>query len=164
MVEEKALLAALRREGGRLTAQRRAIVAVVARSHGHFSVDRVLRDAAAGQPGVNRSTVYRTLTLLERLGLLSHHHDAAGIVYNHAHEIAHLHLTCLACDHARATDDLDLAEPLVAALRDRHGFEINLAHSTLFGVCAECARAGHRPTEHHRHEAPAFADHHAPAD
>ncbi len=164
MVEEEALLAAMRREGGRLTAQRRAIVAVVARADGHLSVDRVLRDAAARQPGVNRSTVYRTLTLLERLGFLSHHHDAAGITYHHAHETAHLHLTCLACDHARAIDDLALAEPLVAALRDRHGFEINLAHSTLFGVCAACARAGHRPTDHHRHEAPAFPDHHGAED
>jgi Fur family ferric uptake transcriptional regulator len=148
------MLSALRRRGHRLTGQRRAILDGVASSGGHISADAVHRAVSAAHPTVDRSTVYRTLALLERLGFLVHHHDATGIAYHHAEDRGHVHLACLACDHVDALRDLSLADEFVRKLEQQQGFRANLSHSTIFGVCGPCAEAGHSPTIHHRHPTP----------
>ena len=145
------MLAALRRRGYRLTGQRRAILDRVAAAGGHISAETVHRTVSQRHPTVDRSTVYRTLDLLERLGFLVHHHDATGIAYHHAADHGHVHLACLACDHVDALQDLSLADEFARKLEQRQGFRADLAHSTIFGVCKPCADAGHSPSVHHRH-------------
>src|SRR5206468_2385408 len=88
----KEMLAALRSQGYRITAQRSLVLEQIATTTGHIAAEALHRAVAASDPTVNRSTVYRTLDLLERLGYLAHHHDAAGIVYHHIAEHGHLHL------------------------------------------------------------------------
>ena len=48
-------------------------------------------------PGVNPSTVYRTITLLEEVGVLQHSHLESGAEYHKAEEAQHVHLTCQRC-------------------------------------------------------------------
>ena len=144
------VLATLRLRGHRLTAPRRMIVEQVIDARDHIAADAVHRAVAARYPTVNRSTVYRTLDLLERHGFLSHHHDATGIVYHHADEHGHVHLACLACDHVEAVD-AEVGARFVSELDARHGFKANLPHSTIFGVCGGCAAEGQRPEKPHRH-------------
>ena len=55
-----------------MTPQRRAIVGAVMRAQGHISPTVVTRKIQSEMPGVNASTVYRTLTLLEEVGVLQH--------------------------------------------------------------------------------------------
>jgi Fur family ferric uptake transcriptional regulator len=147
------MLSVLRRRGYRLTAQRRAIVERVAAAAGHIAPEALGR----GMTGVDRSTVYRTLELLERLGFLAHHHDATGIAYHHAGDPTHVHLACLACDHVGELADLSIGDDLVRRIEATQGFRVNLGHSTIFGVCRGCAAAGHEPDTPHKHvtEAPA---------
>lgn len=147
------MLSVLRRRGYRLTGQRRAIIDRVATVAGHIAPEALAR----GLSGVDRSTVYRTLELLERLGFLAHHHDATGIAYHHAGDHAHVHLACLACDHIGQLADLSIADDLVSRIELTQGFRANLTHSTIFGVCRGCAAAGHEPDTPHKHvtEAPA---------
>ena len=141
------MLAALRRRGYRITAQRQAIVERVAGARGHIAPEALGR----ALDGVDRSTVYRTLELLERLGFLAHHHDATGISYHHIGDHDHVHLACLACDHVGALTDASLAEEFTRKLEAAQGFRANLAHSTIFGVCGGCAAAGHPPDTPHKH-------------
>jgi len=54
----------LRSRGLRMTPQRRAIVAEVMRTDGHISPTAVARKVQGDMPGVNASTVYRTLRIL----------------------------------------------------------------------------------------------------
>jgi Fur family ferric uptake transcriptional regulator len=147
------MLAALRRRGYRITAQRQAIVERVAGARGHIAPEALGR----ALDRVDRSTVYRTLDLLERLGFLAHHHDATGIAYHHAGDHDHVHLACLACDHVGELEDRSIADELVRKLEQTQGFRANLGHSTIFGVCGGCAAAGHAPDTPHKHatEAPA---------
>ncbi len=72
----------LRSRGLRMTPQRRAIVTEVMRTHGHISPAAVARKVQGEMPGVNASTVYRTLTLLEEVGVLPHSHVETGAEYH----------------------------------------------------------------------------------
>lgn len=129
----------LRDRGLRMTPQRRAIVAEVMRSRGHISPTALARKVQGEMPGVNASTIYRTLTLLEEVGVLSHAHLESGAEYHRAEEAGHVHLTCSNCG---AEDDLSLGEArALTQLIERHrGFTPDLTHFAIGGLCAECAK------------------------
>src|SRR5262249_5881642 len=125
-VDAEEMLAALRRRGHRVTGPRRLVIQEVAGLTGHISADAIHRAIAAKDPSVNRSTVYRTPDVLERLGYLAHHHEAPGIAYHHVAEHGHLHLACLACGYVAAVDDLPAAEEFVRRLADDAAFHADL--------------------------------------
>ena len=67
------------------------------RAKGHISPTAIARKIQGDMPGVNASTVYRTLTLLESVGVLQHSHVETGAEYHRADEAHHVHLTCRNC-------------------------------------------------------------------
>ncbi len=128
----------LRSKGLRMTPQRRAIVTEVLRTNGHISPAAIARTVQGDMPGVNASTVYRTLTLLEEVGVLSHSHLETGAEYHRSDEAEHVHLTCARCGK---DDPLSLgeAESLHDLIRRHHGFEADLTHFAITGLCSSCA-------------------------
>ncbi|AIY18871.1 Fur family transcriptional regulator [Pimelobacter simplex] len=128
--------AALREKGYRLTPQRELILAAVD-ALGHATPDEVLAHVQQTASTVNASTVYRTLEVLEELGLIRHAHlsDRAPTYHStRGHE--HFHLVCRSC---RAVISVDAAEaaPFVEVLRGK-AFTPDLGHLTVFGRCAQC--------------------------
>ena len=125
------VISALRERGLRMTPQRRAIVAEIMRTQGHISPTALARKVQGDMPGVNASTIYRTLALLEEMGVLAHAHLESGAEYHRTEEAGHVHLTCSNCGdeddlsigEADALDPADRAAPRVRArsdaLRDR---------------------------------------------
>src|SRR5687767_5976355 len=91
------VLELLRARGHRMTAQRRAIVETVMRTTGHISPSEVVRRVQKSSPSVNESTVYRTLSLLEEVGVLTHAHLHGGPEYHHVDAHDHVHLACSRC-------------------------------------------------------------------
>lgn len=89
-------------------------------------------------PGVNASTIYRTLALLEEVGVLAHAHLEGGAEYHRAEEAGHVHLTCSNCG---AEDDLSMkeAKALVRVIKQHRGFEPDLTHFAIGGLCADCS-------------------------
>ena len=130
----------LRTRGLRMTPQRRAIVSEVMRTSGHISPTAVARKVQGEMPGVNASTVYRTLTLLEEVGVLSHSHLETGAEYHRAEEAEHVHLTCSRCGRDDALS-LREAKRLQQLIRAHRGFEADLTHFAITGLCAQCAEA-----------------------
>jgi Fur family transcriptional regulator, ferric uptake regulator len=128
----------LRERGLRMTPQRRAIVAEIMRTHGHISPTALVRKVQGEMPGVNASTIYRTLSLLEEIGVLAHAHLEGGAEYHRAEEAGHVHLTCSRCG---VEDDLSLAEAaaLSGLIERHHGFQPDLTHFAISGLCADCA-------------------------
>lgn len=129
----------LRARGLRMTPQRQAIVAEVMRTQGHISPQAISRRVQERMPGVNASTVYRTLALLEDVGLLSHAHLETGAEYHRAGESQHVHLTCSRCG---AEDDLSMEEArsLHRLIAEHKGFSADLTHFAISGLCARCER------------------------
>jgi Fur family ferric uptake transcriptional regulator len=138
-----AALDELRARGYRMTPQRRAIVAEIMRAEGHISPQAVARRVRQRLPEVNASTVYRTLELLEDLGIVSHAHLERGAEYHRVGEEAHVHLVCSNCGR---DDELSLSETerLRRLVRKHNGFDPDLAHFAISGLCAECRAAAAR--------------------
>ena len=134
------LAARLREQGLRLTPQRELILAAVEQL-GHATPDEVLTHVRSRVSSVNASTVYRTLEVLEELGLVRHTHlsDRAP-TYHSTLEHEHVHVVCRRC-HAVRSYDPEVVRPLVEALAG-DGFVVDVGHLAVFGVCAECLAAG----------------------
>jgi Fur family transcriptional regulator, ferric uptake regulator len=134
------VLELLRSRGLRMTPQRRAIVTEVMAANGHISPTAIAQQVRARVPGVDPSTVYRTLDLLEEVGVLSHTHLESGAEYHRRSESQHVHLTCSNCG---SEDSLSLAE--AKRLRDlvarHHGFAPDLTHFAISGLCRRCQDA-----------------------
>ncbi len=127
----------LRSRGLRMTPQRLAIVSEVMRTQGHISPTTLARRVQGEMPGVNPSTVYRTLALIEQIGVLSHAHLEGGAEYHRAEEAGHVHLTCSRCG---GEDALSLAEAarLQELIEQSHGFHPDFTHFAISGLCADC--------------------------
>ena len=134
----------LRARGLRWTPQRRAILEVLASSAGHVTAADVLDRCRAVDPEVTGSTVYRTLAMLEALGLLVHSHGTNGREeYHVVPEAEHAHLVCETCGRNwdLATSELT---PLTNSLRRTRAFNPAVSHLTISGTCESCTVTGNR--------------------
>lgn len=134
------IVATLHRRGYRVTPQREAILHEVMRAEGHMAPQDVARRVQRKLPAVNPSTVYRTLALLEELGVVRHSHLERGAEYHRAGEGDHVHLTCSRCG---AEEDLSLeeADSLKRLVQRHRGFLPDLTHFAISGLCRDCQRA-----------------------
>ena len=134
----------LRARGLRWTPQRRVLVDVLSRTDGHVTGSELVERCREVDPGTIPSTVYRTLDVLEELGVLSHSHAADGREEFHVlPEAEHGHLICLGCGAQveLTVRDRDVASSLAAFERER-GFAVDVSHLTVTGRCASCRTDG----------------------
>jgi Fur family transcriptional regulator, ferric uptake regulator len=135
----------LRARGYRVTPQRQLILEAVTALE-HATPEDICTRVQQTAPGVNISTVYRSLELLEQLGLVTHTHLKHGAPsYHLAAEEEHVHLVCRECGQITQIGP-DAVAPLVTALETGPGFETDVRHLTVFGRCADCRAAG-RPSQ-----------------
>ena len=129
----------LRARGYRVTPQRQLVLEAVAHL-GHATPEEIAACVQQTASGVNISTIYRTLELLDNLGLVTHTHLHHGApTYHLASDANHVHLVCQDCGKVDEASP-DAVRPLVSALEAGHGFETNVAHLTVFGRCLDCRR------------------------
>jgi len=127
----------LRAGGYRVTPQRQLVLEAVARLE-HATPEEIYAQVRQTARGINVSTVYRTLDLLEHIGLVKHSHLKHGAPRYHLTEDAgHVHLVCRQCERVLQVDQ-SAVSPLVAALERSHGFLTDVGHLTVFGLCADC--------------------------
>lgn len=131
----------LRERGLRWTPQRRALIEILEGSTGHVTAAELVERCRAADPATVPSTVYRTLDVLEELGLVSHSHGHDGREEYHVlPQAEHAHLTCTRCGRTEELSAADAA-PFIGALRASHGFAVNLSHLSVGGLCRACVAA-----------------------
>jgi Fur family ferric uptake transcriptional regulator len=134
--------ALLRSRGLRVTPQRMIILGAIVGAHDHFSAEDIHSSIADDNPGVNLSTVYRTLETFERHHLVRRTDLGLGrIVYHWSGRTPHHHLVCHACGRIIEIDD-DALEALTRELERRYGFHADLQHQSIFGHCVGCLYHG----------------------
>jgi Fur family transcriptional regulator, ferric uptake regulator len=134
--------ARLRARGLRWTPQRSVLLDVLAGVEGHVTGAELVEGCRAVDPSTTPSTVYRTLDVLEDLGIVSHSHGPGGRQEFHVGAVAdHAHLVCGACGrrHELARHEV---QPLADEALLRHGFDVDIVHLTIEGRCADCRAAG----------------------
>jgi Fur family ferric uptake transcriptional regulator len=131
----------LHERGLRWTPQRRLLVDVLAQTDGHITGAELVERCRAADPLTTPSTVYRTLDVLEEIGLIRHAHGLDGREEFHirpAREHGHLH--CTVCERAWEID-ADEVGGLVMEMKASRGFRIDLGHLSVVGICRECQLA-----------------------
>ena len=132
--------AELRAKGYRLTPQRQLVLEAVGEL-AHATPEEIAAAVRRTASGVNISTVYRTLELLEELGLVQHTHLGHGApTYSVASDDDHVHLVCRDCGgveeaHSSVVDDV------VRRLSAERGFSVDVGHFAVFGRCRACTEA-----------------------
>jgi Fur family ferric uptake transcriptional regulator len=127
----------LRARGYRVTPQRQLVLEAVT-SLEHGTPEEICAEVQRTARGVNISTIYRTLELLEELGLVKHTHLGHGPpTYHLAADAEHVHLVCRECG---AVEDVTpkVADGLVGVLARDHGFATDVHHLTVYGRCENC--------------------------
>lgn len=134
------VLALLREHGGRVTSSRRLLLEALFDGPGHRTAEDLAEAVQLQAPDVARSTVYRNLDELEKLGVVVHSHLGHGPATYHLAAGAHAHLVCQDCGTAVGAPD-ELFASLAVAARERFGFEIDTRHFAILGRCADCRSA-----------------------
>ena len=128
----------LRKHGYRLTPQRHMILSVIQEAHEHLNIDQITERVQQRNPYVSLSTVYRTLELLKKLGLIRENHLPGEQPHYEAVEgHAHHHLICRRC---RQTIHLDekLLGNLHEQLQEQYHFHSLTLDLVAAGYCASC--------------------------
>jgi Fur family transcriptional regulator, ferric uptake regulator len=132
----------LRRVGMRWTAQRRLILEVIESTDGHVTGSELVDRCRTLDPETTPSTVYRTLRVLEEIGVVQHAHGPDGREEFHVRPAeSHGHLHCSSCGQSWEISPGDAAAT-VREFRDRLGFQIDLSHLSVGGTCASCRKGG----------------------
>jgi Fur family ferric uptake transcriptional regulator len=127
--------------GIRMTQQRRAILIVIETASKHLDAGQILRKAQKLDASVDRSTVYRTLRLLKRQGLIDEldlmHINGEGHYYERKLERDHIHMACLRC--GKISEFLsDGFERLKRQVEKDCRFRVLISRLEMGGYCADC--------------------------
>jgi Fur family ferric uptake transcriptional regulator len=133
------LAARLRSRGLRVTPQREQVLAAV-RELGHATPEQISEEVR----DVDVTTVYRTLELLEELGLVRHAHLGHGAASYRPAEDDHIHVVCHTCGKVVDAEPA-LVDDMAERLRADRGFVLDRSHFTVFGRCRDCAAAEQIP-------------------
>lgn len=140
MKQDGDLISKLGEQGYRLTPQRMMVLSAIENSNDHISAEEIYAQVVAKYPHVNISTVYRTLELLNRLGLVTETDLGGGRVrYHPAGKGHHHHLVCQECGKVIDLDETVLY-PLKKVLLREYKFSADLRHLGIFGRCADCSK------------------------
>ena len=137
----------LHEHGFRITPQRQLVLEAVERLQ-HGTPETILVEVQCTATGVNLSTVYRTLEVLESVGLVTHAHIGHGAPTYHAvDEDLHIHLVCDHCSEVVSVP-ASIASSFVELLRAEQGFTTDISHMAVHGHCAKCeGKSGEELTE-----------------
>jgi Fur family ferric uptake transcriptional regulator len=104
----------------------------------HLTADEVFRQLAGQGLDVGLATVYRVLSHLEAVGLLTRHSfDGGKAVYELNEKSHHDHLICLTCGQVDEFTN-DLIEDLQQQAAQAQGYELVHHRLALYGYCPAC--------------------------
>lgn len=137
----------LRDQGLKLTSERSALVQEIFSTHYHFEADELLFKMKQKGVKISRATVYRTLELLVKSGLVRRvhlgedHYHYEHVSDKNAH---HDHLICTTCGTVIEFHDEDL-EQRQREICERKKFTPTFHNLQILGVCDACRRRGELP-------------------
>ncbi len=142
MFPRRELLNQVEARGIRLTAQRRALIETIQQATSHLDAATLLKLARERAPNINRATVYRTIELLKKLGMIDEldlmHLDGEKHYYEVKTEQDHLHLACFVCGKIIefTTPSFERLKREIAA---KTAFSVQVVRLEVGGLCSDCS-------------------------
>ncbi len=130
-------LQTIKQKGRRLTTQRAIILEAIKKHQGHIKTDTFIAEIKKKQPYIDISTIYRTLSLLTKLGILQEIHTHTGTEYEMAQTHSHQHLICKNCGFI---DEIQshAFDKLQKTIKSQYHFAPDINHLAIFGICVKC--------------------------
>ena len=122
-----------------LTQQRESIASVLFNSEEHLSVEDIEALLRADDVRVGKATVYRTLDVLAKAGLVVEHDFGEGFKRYEPYSAMshHEHLVCVDCGRVIEFTS-ERIERMKALIADEHGFQHHHHRLEIYGVCRDC--------------------------
>jgi len=130
-------VATLKKKGLKLTPQRILITDIIHDAKGHITANEIIESVKARMPGVNKSTIYRTLDILEQAGCVYKSEQGNEFIYHHDHEGHHHHLKCSRCGKIISCEE-ELFDSVQKAVAKKYGFQADFKHLIVNGLCENC--------------------------
>lgn len=135
-IKEK-LITALRDKGYKLTPQRLEIVSLLAHDKSHPSAMNIFQKVREKSPRISMSTVYYTLDMLKKEGLIS---ELEFYDKDNRYDVNvenHINLICTRC--GKITDFMGDVPSFADAVEIETGFKPASMRFEYYGICRECA-------------------------
>lgn len=136
----------MKSKGYKLTPQRRAVLDVIVANEGkHLSTEEIYDIVKVECPEIGLATVYRTIQLLEKIGIVTKLNFDDGcnryelVNANEVHQ--HHHLICNLCGKVEEVEDV-LLESLEDKVENKYNFKIRNHEVKFYGICEECHKKG----------------------
>ena len=131
----------LKKKGLKLTPQRKLIINAIHDTDAHLTTEGIIAHVQSRMSEVHKSTIYRTLELLEESGCIYKSKQSDQFVYHHAEGGYRHHLVCTRCGKTIDCEE-DIFAPVERLLQEKHGFQIDFKHIVMSGLCKECKSKG----------------------
>jgi Fe2+ or Zn2+ uptake regulation protein len=136
---------ALHTSGYRLTMQRQVVWDTLRQAKKHLSADDLLVQIRRQYPRFNLATIYRSVEVLTRLGLVKETRIGDRGYYELAEEGQdHYHLVCDQCGTTLHIEG-DHLVPVLHHITEEHEFVVSSADLVVHGRCARCQAKAARP-------------------
>ena len=127
--------------GVRMTHQRRLLVEIIQGADRHLDATQLWERARAQDPTLNKVTVYRTLAMLKKHGLVDEldlmHMEGEKHFYEARTTRDHMHLACLKCGRIQEFES-SLFEKLKGQIERERRFRIQVVRVEAGGLCDKC--------------------------
>jgi len=123
--------------GERCTVQRRVILETVLEFDNHPSADQIFDAVDTRLPGIARTTVYRALDHLARVGVITKACHPGPVARFDPRLELHHHLVCLRCNEFFDFEN-DSLNKMKIPDTSAFGFEVNDYRVQLRGICKSC--------------------------
>lgn len=136
---EETFFRRLREQGFRLTPQREMVLSVLHEIEDFATADEIYSRVSELSSSVDISTVYRTLELLQDFHMVASVDPGDG---QRRYELLglhgqHFHLVCRACGKIIGVEP-EAIETFATQIKDQYGFELDVEHLSVPGLCETC--------------------------
>jgi Fur family ferric uptake transcriptional regulator len=141
MTLSQEIISELRDSGYRITMQRELIINALAEGERHMPVEDIQAKLQKKTNVINLATIYRTLEILWKEGFAYRNDLYEGkLAYSLVAHGPHIHLVCRHCKEVIEVS-VEVVQPLQEKLLREQGFNADLSHLSIFGVCTQCEQA-----------------------
>lgn len=145
-VEIEKLKNNLKEKGYKLTPQRRAVLDIIIENEGsHLTTEELYDLVKIECPEIGLATVYRTMLLLEELGVVCRMDLNDGCsrfeLIHEEENHQHHHLICNSCGKVIEVQG-DLLENLEKDIEEKYNFKIKNHSVKFYGYCSDCQKSG----------------------